>query len=309
MAIVNFENLPSENTPLTGGGSGNLNVMQENGTSHGTDTKLGYSQAFLNEHILNVSNEVDEDYRVNFIKSKNLFDGYLVNGYNPTDASTNTGRLRTNYIKVKPNTTYVCSLIPPTGKTGQFYVYEYTDKGQTPTGTNWKNSGVSFQTGNTTQYISLCLKCTDDSVITSTSFSNIQLEEGNTATTYEPYITPSINVDGEDTFYSNTYSTGEVVIGKWLGKPLYRKVIDCGALPNNTYKNTNHNISNIDYITKYYAIVSNGTQFWFIPFTSVSGLTGQVAMYVDKTKVVLTTGADRSAYSGYAILEYTKTTD
>ena len=200
MAYVNFKNSPSEETPLTGGAAGNLNVMQENGTSHGSDTKLGYAQSFLNEHIINVSNEVDEDYKTNIKMPKNLFDGYLVNGYNPTDPSTNTGRLRTNYIKVKPNTIYVCSLIPPTGKTGQFYVYEYTNKGQTPTGKNWKNSGVSFTTGNTTQYISLCLKCTDDSAITPTSFSNIQLEKGNTPSTYVPYSPPSIVVDNEEIY-------------------------------------------------------------------------------------------------------------
>lgn len=36
---------------------------------------------------------------------------------------------------------------------------------------------------------------------------------------------------------SATYTTGEQRVGTWInGKPLYRKVVPFGALPNNTYK-------------------------------------------------------------------------
>ena len=40
-----------------------------------------------------------------------------------------------------------------------------------------------------------------------------------------------------------TYSTTETKIGTWLGHDLYRKVIDCGALPNNAEKYTSSGIS------------------------------------------------------------------
>ena len=41
---------------------------------------------------------------------------------------------------------------------------------------------------------------------------------------------------------SNSYSTDEVKTDeKWIdGKPIYRKTIICGALPNNTTKNVAH---------------------------------------------------------------------
>lgn len=39
-----------------------------------------------------------------------------------------------------------------------------------------------------------------------------------------------------------TYSTAEQVVGTWInGKPLYRKVVPFGALPNNTYKDVQLN--------------------------------------------------------------------
>ena len=48
------------------------------------------------------------------------------------------------------------------------------------------------------------------------------------------------------------YSTTEKVVGKWINnKPLYRKVISTGSLPNASVKNINHGISNLDkYISK-----------------------------------------------------------
>ena len=45
-----------------------------------------------------------------------------------------------------------------------------------------------------------------------------------------------------------SYFTDEIDTGmKWIdGKPIYRKVINVGALPNNSEKTIAHNISNID---------------------------------------------------------------
>lgn len=92
MGIVDYENLPSRNTPLTGGVGGNLRVMQEQGTTYGTSTKLGYAQSFLNEHIINVSNEVDEDYRVNFLMPSKFDTSQTpVAYYNATSSVINNG--------------------------------------------------------------------------------------------------------------------------------------------------------------------------------------------------------------------------
>ena len=47
-----------------------------------------------------------------------------------------------------------------------------------------------------------------------------------------------------------TYSTTETVVGEYNGKPLYRKIVNFGALPNNTTKEVTHNIPNINIITR-----------------------------------------------------------
>ena len=104
----------------------------------------------------------------------------------------------------------------------------------------------------------------------------------------------------------NTYSTTETDTGKtWIdGKPIYRKVIDCG-----TFVNTNHNITNLDK-----AISING--FAYSPtnghlpvnFPNKNGLAYQLSCYVDTTQIKVNKG-DFNITSSYVILEYTKTTN
>ena len=109
----------------------------------------------------------------------------------------------------------------------------------------------------------------------------------------------------------NDYSTDEVNTGKkWIdGKPIYRKIVNFGNLPNTTTKNVVHNISNIDFITNYYAIATNSTAFWKLPFVSTSTISSGLQMTIDKTNIIIVAGVDRSSYSAYVIIEYTKTTD
>lgn len=105
------------------------------------------------------------------------------------------------------------------------------------------------------------------------------------------------------------YSTEEQVIGKWIdGKPLYRKVINFGAIPNNTLKYVKHNISNIKYIKSCngYAMNSEGAGL-IIP--SYNG-TIYTNCYTTATEVHVKTNGDRSSFTTcYITLEYTKTTD
>ena len=46
----------------------------------------------------------------------------------------------------------------------------------------------------------------------------------------------------------NRYSEEEKRIGIWFGKPLYRKTINFGALPNASQKSVAHNILNVEKI-------------------------------------------------------------
>lgn len=107
------------------------------------------------------------------------------------------------------------------------------------------------------------------------------------------------------------YSTTEIVIGKWIdNKPLYRKVVDVGTLPNATTKEINSGLSNV-FITQLHGIMYNSASCITLPDVNPSGVTYSVRLYYSysNNKISLTTGADRSTYNGYVILEYTKTTD
>ena len=109
---------------------------------------------------------------------------------------------------------------------------------------------------------------------------------------------------------SNSYSTAEVKTGgKWIdGKPIYRKVVDFGALPNATIKSVAHNITDLDLVTKCYGGARNGIYRILLPNAgNVSSST--IEVYVDETDIVIHANGDRSGYNGYVTIEYTKTTD
>lgn len=108
-----------------------------------------------------------------------------------------------------------------------------------------------------------------------------------------------------------SYSTSETQTGTtWIdGKPIYRKVVNIGALPNAAMKNVAHGITNIDTITDYYGMVASTSKTALkIPYVATESL-DYIAMYVSITNVAVKTKQDMSAYSGYAVIEYTKTTD
>lgn len=112
-----------------------------------------------------------------------------------------------------------------------------------------------------------------------------------------------------------TYSTEEQVIGKWINnETVYRKVVNFGALPNTSEKSVPHNISNFNFATKIDGIAYNSDGRTF-PLPAVSfgissgNVTPSIYVFADRTSITIGTGVDRSAYSGYVIIEYTKITD
>jgi len=119
------------------------------------------------------------------------------------------------------------------------------------------------------------------------------------------------------------YSTDEIVIGEWLGKPLYRKVIN---IPISTFGEGTattgqkfyyrHDIQNIDMITDQKVIWKRaGEQFRQFPsiYYANTNWNGQVWVHQDRN-IAFELGSSvingfREANYIYLILEYTKTTD
>lgn len=109
-----------------------------------------------------------------------------------------------------------------------------------------------------------------------------------------------------------SYSTSEVNTGaKWIdGKPIYRKVVDFGYLPNNVSKTVAHGISGISSVIQTYGIIRNTRlDYWLpLPFSSKTS-TNVVGLSIVGSNIQITTGADRTEETAIVILEYTKTTD
>ena len=107
------------------------------------------------------------------------------------------------------------------------------------------------------------------------------------------------------------YSTNETVIGKWIdGKPLYRKVINFGSLPNNSTKNVAHNITNVNQWVTIKGVTMNKDKTALpVPATNAADIAYGINITVTTTEVRIQTGRDRTSFFAYVILEYTKTTD
>ena len=113
---------------------------------------------------------------------------------------------------------------------------------------------------------------------------------------------------------SDIYSTSEIKTNKiWINsKAIYRKVVDIGSLPNDSYKSVDHNIENIDELVNVRAIaVTSGGYYFNIPFVGTPTIFSntQIALRANTTHIQISSTTDTSNYTGYAILEYTKTTD
>ena len=103
------------------------------------------------------------------------------------------------------------------------------------------------------------------------------------------------------------YSTSEVNTGaKWIdGETIFKKTINIGSLPNNTTSTVAHNITSLNQLIRVEGSFTNGTNSAPIPYAAPTA-SKSVQVYVDGTNITIGTGEDRSAYSGYVTLYYTK---
>ena len=187
----------------TGAGS-NINLLfkpmiTENFESSYNDYEpYTQNQIYVNKtkftDTINVSNEQNTDYKVNLLKTKNLFDkNSVINGYRLTNEGTlyvDANYFVSSYIKVKSNTNYIINFIPAELKRICFY-------DSTKTFISYVSNTQAFTTPNETAYVRFT------SII---STVDLQLEEDSTPSTYTPFITNEININNEK--YSDTINVG-----------------------------------------------------------------------------------------------------
>lgn len=106
-----------------------------------------------------------------------------------------------------------------------------------------------------------------------------------------------------------SYSTTEKVVGEWIdGKPLYRKVVGLGTLPDNSTKAVAHSIQNLKRIVKLEGFAGSSLNKGGITLPHATNT--PIALYADDTNVSVKTTSDATGYTqAYAFVYYTKTTD
>lgn len=109
---------------------------------------------------------------------------------------------------------------------------------------------------------------------------------------------------------STNYPTSEMIVGTWNGKPLYRKLIEFGALPNNTSKSVNTGLNPTAIKIRNMYGVANYANGVNIPLPYPSGTASEVVkLSFSGGDIDITTNSDRSSSSADIVLEYTKNSD
>lgn len=106
------------------------------------------------------------------------------------------------------------------------------------------------------------------------------------------------------------YSTSEASTNTtWInGKTIYKKTVAFGALPNNTGKSVAHGITTIERVMRIEteAYEAAGPYYYNFGHINTTALANGIAMYVDGTNVVITTGINRTGITANITIYYTK---
>ncbi len=251
----------------------------------------------LEGHLVNVGNEVDSDYKVNILYSNLLHNASWEQGTisGSTGAlSDSTTRIRTQFIKVQPNTKY-------TIKMNSSYGYGVMGYSSNNVSTFTENMIVAFQTGtntfttgNSTNYIRVVVATGSPNYQTTITTSAVSLMEA-IISLGESIITPTINVDGEDIYNKQVLDTTSrfAFMNKDIGDNL-NNAKQCGIYP---YTQGTANRPNVSGIGEYGMVVVfdvlNGNEYhWIYQFAIANYGTKTTA-----TRVSVDGGANWSSWT------------
>ena len=291
---------------------------------YGESNNDGYSQNYLNDKLVNVGTEVDSRSRVNVLHSKNLLPNngstITTNGITFTKNSdgsitingTSTARAdlyifggttdNGNYLKIKKGTYSFDRSNLTDGKI--FFAFREKTSG-TKYETITNNGAIEAMATQDCYFYGVMIGVESGNTINNLTIYPM-LNEGNTLLPYEPYVVPSIYVDGENIYSKSIseYSTSEIRVGTWLGKPLYRKVFYITSNLSSPLDIV-HGISNIEYIKVEGQLTTSTTST--PPFYNSS--TDFFRVFRNGAYLSTRYGSGISATSITFIVEYTKTTD
>ncbi len=255
---------------------------------------------------------------------KNVFNGKTeAGGYNTTTGAkdTNTSLVRNKKpIKVDGGKSYIIS---NNGAGVGMHVLEYGKSGNFIKYLGTISAGQSFTTSSATSYINIYRS--------NSNVDRIQVESGTTITSYEAYVEKKIYTINDNNGYDEllnvdnannqqNYTKFEQVIGTFLGKPLYRTVVDLGS-GDISRSIIQTGISNMEILKSLDCCVKNTSDSGWrtIPFIYTKGdkvsigngeWAGGVWLSGDGVLLTFEMGSSLGSITkGYATIEYTKTTD
>lgn len=119
-----------------------------------------------------------------------------------------------------------------------------------------------------------------------------------------------VNKD-ENIILNLNYSSEESFTGMyWIdGKKIYEKTINIGTLPNKDnsgVKNVAHGINQLDRVIDIRGIAVSGTETIPLPHNNPWVLGETVTIRVSGANITVDTNSNKSSYTGYVTLKYTK---
>lgn len=108
---------------------------------------------------------------------------------------------------------------------------------------------------------------------------------------------------GTDLEFDKEINIGTVKIGGTTYQR-YIKIVSCGALPNNSQKNVDHNISFVGVLGLHGVATTDGTAYIPLPYVHTN-TAYCVAIYTATTQLRITTASNMSSYANsYICVEY-----
>lgn len=302
-----------------------------------TKNNNGFYEEFNQDEVTISSVEPSgKNNKVWFKKGKNLFDAYeyayytrsvnetfQIKNANSIAVSGNNqtwSRVQITISNLKPNTQYtISSTVKNTSQHNAAIIVTIGGgESQNTSAVDGATLNVGFTTDATGGIeVSLFSNWSSSSLSETITYNNLQIEQGSSRTSFEPYVEPTIYTKNSSNIYEEfrekneeINTSKETLIGKWLeGKNLYRRVVGLGVMPNATAKNVAHGLKNVN-IIRCYGTAYNSSAVLPLPYVGYGGTTSsQISIDVVGTDIRVYTSSDRTSFNGYAILEYTKTTN
>ena len=179
---------------------------------------------------------------------------------------------------------------------------DYNDLDNLPTLPTVNNGSLTIQQNGTT-LDTFTANSSDDKTV------NIQTITAETVAPAEEVGAITSSMIDWSTMPGSFSTTEQKTPFTWIdGKPIYKKTVDFGALPNNNNKKVPHGISNLGRIIRIeQSIDNNGSGF--LEISSGDANNNRFNFYGTATEIGITVTDDRSGCYAYFTLYYTKTTD